>query len=303
MRLEQFYYLLSLKQTKSMNTSAEILHISQQAISSAIKSLEKELGAQLLIRTVKGVQLTECGYYACECGEKIVDALDILKKNVTENQSCILRKPLTIMIHSSFALYSNNLIVSLYNTFPDYELNTITCQNHVMLRKIIAHDADLALCYTFKQGLKDIQQAGLYYQKIETFQYGVLINSNSPLSQYDSIPLAEVVKRYPIMIFNDLESDNNSVNELLQKHNLQHLAKYAAVNITSMRHMLENDLAVAMGPQNIYSKAMEKAAYGIDCKFIPFSETELFYCVLFANPQLDRSIIKRFKNILKQMTI
>lgn len=61
MRLEQFQYLREIALVGSMNMAGENLHVSQQAISTAMRLLEEELDAVLLVRTSKGVELTAAG--------------------------------------------------------------------------------------------------------------------------------------------------------------------------------------------------------------------------------------------------
>ena len=50
MFLRQFQYLVALEQEKHFGRAAEKCHVSQPSLSSAIKSLEKELGIPLILR-------------------------------------------------------------------------------------------------------------------------------------------------------------------------------------------------------------------------------------------------------------
>ncbi|MDC1424892.1 LysR family transcriptional regulator [Oceanospirillaceae bacterium] len=53
MFLRQFQYLVALEQEKHFGRAAEKCHVSQPSLSSAIKSLEKELGIPLILRQQK----------------------------------------------------------------------------------------------------------------------------------------------------------------------------------------------------------------------------------------------------------
>lgn len=55
MRLEQLKYLIAIIECSSFNKASKILHITQPALTSAIKALEEELGIPLLARNNKGV--------------------------------------------------------------------------------------------------------------------------------------------------------------------------------------------------------------------------------------------------------
>lgn len=56
--LNLYKVFLTVAQTKNISKAAEMLYISQPAISYDIKMLENALGGKLFIRTSKGVELT-----------------------------------------------------------------------------------------------------------------------------------------------------------------------------------------------------------------------------------------------------
>lgn len=61
MNLQQLEYLAAIIRCGSITGAASECHVTQQAVSNAIRSLEKELGIQLLVRTSSGVQASsEC---------------------------------------------------------------------------------------------------------------------------------------------------------------------------------------------------------------------------------------------------
>lgn len=79
MRLEQLTYLLMVEHTKSLNLAAEKCHLSQQALSLALKNLEEEFGAKFLERSHNGVHLTEDGVYMVKVAKEVTGLLDEAK--------------------------------------------------------------------------------------------------------------------------------------------------------------------------------------------------------------------------------
>jgi len=61
MTLQQMLYAITIAQTKSMNKASEKLYVSQPTLTSAVRSLEKELGSTIFIRTNRGVETTAVG--------------------------------------------------------------------------------------------------------------------------------------------------------------------------------------------------------------------------------------------------
>lgn len=74
MRIEQLEYFLEIARTGSINKAAENLFLTQPGLSSAVKSMEKELGTTLLIRTSSGINLTKDGQIIAENASAVLEA-------------------------------------------------------------------------------------------------------------------------------------------------------------------------------------------------------------------------------------
>ena len=70
-----------------MNIAAEKPHISQQALSLAVKSLEKEFDAQLLERSRHGVKLTAAGKQVLDMAEDILLQVDKTKRLIQSSSN------------------------------------------------------------------------------------------------------------------------------------------------------------------------------------------------------------------------
>ncbi|AQV98938.1 LysR family transcriptional regulator [Cupriavidus necator] len=63
MKDHQLKAWLSLVETGSIRSAARSLHLSQAAITKAIRELEHDLDAALVVRSSRGITLTECGHH------------------------------------------------------------------------------------------------------------------------------------------------------------------------------------------------------------------------------------------------
>lgn len=70
MQINQLEYLVDLSKTYSITNTAKRFYITQQAVSNSIKSLELELGVQLLNRSKKGVTFTPEGNLVLKYAKK-----------------------------------------------------------------------------------------------------------------------------------------------------------------------------------------------------------------------------------------
>ena len=66
MQLTQLEYLIAVEKYGSISRAARELYTSQSSISTSIKTLETELGVEVLRRGTKGVHITAEGQYILE---------------------------------------------------------------------------------------------------------------------------------------------------------------------------------------------------------------------------------------------
>lgn len=72
MDIRQLRYFIQIVEAGSLSRAAEILRIAQPSLSTHIRSLEQELGVQLLVRHPRGVTATEFGIIFCDHARKIL---------------------------------------------------------------------------------------------------------------------------------------------------------------------------------------------------------------------------------------
>lgn len=76
LNLRQLRYFIAVAEELHFGRAAERLHVSQPPITRQIQSLEENLGAQLFIRTPRGVELTQAGSLFLEEARNIAARLD-----------------------------------------------------------------------------------------------------------------------------------------------------------------------------------------------------------------------------------
>ena len=115
------YYLIKVNDYQSISLAAENLHISQPALSQAIKNLEKNLNLTLLNRTYRGVNLTEDGKKVVELAKKAfsyfeeIENLALTQQNSAANDFFL--DDLTIYANPA---YSRLILSSYYFSCSHY---------------------------------------------------------------------------------------------------------------------------------------------------------------------------------------
>lgn len=82
MTLKQLSYFLAVVSTGSFTKAAEQIPLAQSALSRNIRNLEDELGATLLIRSGRGVELTEQGEFLADRARSLLEQSEDTKRNL-----------------------------------------------------------------------------------------------------------------------------------------------------------------------------------------------------------------------------
>lgn len=123
MDIRQLRYFLEVAKQKSITRAAEVLHISQPALSKMIKGLEEELGMALIVRTNKTSSVTDTGMIVMEYAQKIISQFDEMETTI--NDMTNLNKG---SIHIGIppiigSLYFPKIIAEFHHKYPNVEIN------------------------------------------------------------------------------------------------------------------------------------------------------------------------------------
>lgn len=197
MRTEYLEYLLHIAKTKSINTSAKELYISQQSLSKAIKTLEKELGTTLLERHHYGVELTEAGCLVVERAKIISDQVYKIDQELfpfVDKQISSLQGNLRIGV--TFHLM-NAILYTIIGSFskgnPQVKLYTDSLGLWDILKSIQENTIDVGLLGFWFRALEDekdafyAQKVGFIYEELYRSNMMVCVNRESPLAKQKSL--------------------------------------------------------------------------------------------------------------------
>jgi DNA-binding transcriptional LysR family regulator len=84
MELRNMEVLLEVVRQRGFTRAGAVLHLSQSAVSKAVRALEDEVGARLLVRTGRRVELTEAGRVVCARAEAVIGAVRALEEEVAD---------------------------------------------------------------------------------------------------------------------------------------------------------------------------------------------------------------------------
>lgn len=145
MELRQLQYTLQIAADKNFSRAAEKLHIAQPSLSQQLSKLEKELGVMLFQRNTSTVELTHAGASFVEHAQKIMDAVEQLRQEMSDISQ--LRKGKVVI--GSMPITGSHLLPWVLPTFkkeyPDIDI-TLLEDSSMNLEKLTASGkTDLSL--------------------------------------------------------------------------------------------------------------------------------------------------------------
>ena len=180
-------YFLAVAREQSFSTAAERLFLSQPTLSRQLKELEEELGKPLLIRSNKGVSLTEEGMILRKRAEEIVELMDKTEQEVRQSNENVSG---TVYIGAG-ETYAIKLIADtahhLKADYPDIHYSFFSGNGTDVMEKLERGLLDFGLIFGNPDRTK--------YESIEIplhDTWGVLMRRDEPLAQKETVTIADI---------------------------------------------------------------------------------------------------------------
>ncbi|MGB0938205.1 MAG: LysR substrate-binding domain-containing protein [Colwellia sp.] len=143
--LKQLNYALAVEKTLHFKKAAQLCHVSQSALSTAINELEKQLGILIFERNNKQVLVTSEG-------KKILDKAKTIKLEVDELlqlsqvSKSPLSAPMTMGVIPTIGPYLlPKVLPEVRSNYPEFQLKIIEEQSHVLVEKVKSGEIDAAI--------------------------------------------------------------------------------------------------------------------------------------------------------------
>ncbi|MCM2674151.1 LysR family transcriptional regulator [Alkalicoccobacillus plakortidis] len=145
MEWHHFEYFQTLARTEHMIKSAELLSVSQPALSRSIKRLEQELGVPLFDRKGRSIVLNKYGKIFLERVNRITFELSEAKKELSEMIEPNSGEVTLGFLHTLGPSFIPELIRSFMVQFPKIKLNLVQNNSHALMKQLNSGDIDLCL--------------------------------------------------------------------------------------------------------------------------------------------------------------
>lgn len=194
MKIEHLRYFISVANTKSINHAAKELYISQQQLNNILTSLEEEMQLTLLVRTNKGVSLTEDGAEFVKYAEKILTDYSAMqnhfyvKHSITGEQAQSCHGKCILHIAPFFSIFLNDFIKKFREVAPNIDLICMENNDFITEEQIVSGHLYLLGYDPITYITTDIPP---FFNSVPVgeFEAYVYLNRNSALAKNESFSL------------------------------------------------------------------------------------------------------------------
>ena len=235
MKIIQLEYFCAVSRYHSITQAAQKLYVTQPAISSAIKELEKEFSINLFIRSKNHITLTKEGELFYEKASKLLDTI-----HQTSSELCDLGKqvaPLRIGIPPLLStLFYPELLLAFQEKYPDipvelYEYGSIKAAS-------LVQESNLNLALV-NMNFYNIDKLNSY--RILTDKIVFCVAKDHPLAKEKEVSI-EMLKNEPVILYNTDSVQNATLFDLFKSTGIQpnvilHASQLFTINKFVTQHL------------------------------------------------------------------
>lgn len=184
MELTQLKYFLAAVNCGQIVQAAEMLHVSQSAVSMAISRLEKELGVDLFEKKGRSIQLTKNGSLFVDMITPAIAELDFAQKQMMIAER---KEPDTILLSVEMPDFATTLERIYLKMNPNVRFRQALDNTEAAQKKLLMEQVDFCLSY------EPIRSPDITNIHVLTEPVLVQLRSDHPLAGRDSLHLYELV--------------------------------------------------------------------------------------------------------------
>jgi DNA-binding transcriptional LysR family regulator len=188
LRLKDLHTLQTVAELGSMAKASQHLALSQPAISKAISDMERTLGAALLDRSSRGVELTACGQVLVERARIIFDEVRQGVANIKTLSDPTVGE-VRIGTTEPLAAVVSEIINRLARKHPRISCFVMVGHNDVLVRELRERRIDVMLTRWIKPLIAEDLAAHVLFESA----VAVMAQRRHPLLRYKSLRLADLM--------------------------------------------------------------------------------------------------------------
>lgn len=247
MDIRQLHYFLEVARQKNMTKAAEILHVSQPALSKMVKGLEEELGMTLIVRTNKSSEVTDAGRIVMDYAQKMMSLLDEMSTTLSDMTN-LQRGSIQIGIPPiAGSLFFPKVLAEFHEAFSNIKINITEYAAPRLTKKVLEGEIELGIA------VLPIDESDFEIYPIVSEEMKLLVHVEHLLASKDTVHLKELENEEFIFFSEGFALHdiiwNQCINEGFQPNIL-----FKSSQWDFMSEMVSANLGVTILPESICNR-------------------------------------------------
>lgn len=229
MDLELYKIFYTVACCKNISQAADMLYISQPAVSKSIKKLENIIGITLFSRNSRGVKLTEEGKIFFNYIEKAMNEIDIGEKilsKLKKKEQGVIKLSVSSTLCKYFLI---PILKQFINEYPDIQIKIINKTTFDTLKLVDEGKIDFGLISY------PLDCSGYNFIKISDIQ-DIVVASKDYLKNCDVKDLEKNFEKYPLMLLEPGNITRRYIDKYFSDNNIHVKPE---IEISSMDFLIE----------------------------------------------------------------
>lgn len=295
MTLDQLVTLQTVSAMKSFRRAAEILHLTQPAVSKQIRALELELGERLFERG-RTATLTAAGRALLRHAEHLSQILRIAKDEIADLRE-LRRGHLSIGASHSVATYVLPDLIETYRLrYPQVTLSVEAGWSPQILGHVVSHDLDLGLVVLVTPRPNDIAQ--LTSTALATTEIVFVASPKDPLAKKREVTF-EDFRRVPLILNQDGCLYRHYLESCFSQRGAAMNIAVEVIGLELQKKLTQLGLGVALLPKPFVAQELrEKSLKTFTVKGI---QLRSYSCLVYRRDKYIHGAMREFLKLLQEV--
>ncbi len=241
---------ISVAENKSFSAAAEVLFLTQPAVSKRIASLESELNNRLFDRIGRQIQLTEAGKALLPRAQNIINEVQDSQRAI-QNLSLEVGGKLSIGTSHHIGLHRLPPVLRSYNqSFPQVELDLQFLDSEKACKAVLHGELELGIVTLPPESTDPLTLVPLWNDPLH-----IVASDEHPLAQQKNIQLAELAK-HPAILPARGTFTREVIEKMLQPANITLQVRLSTNYLETIRMMVEIGLGWSVLPETMINKGI-----------------------------------------------
>ena len=244
--LRQIRYFLAAAETGQVSQAAHELHVSQSAVTTAIKGLEAFLDTQLFDRHAQGVALTYEGHHFLQRARNVMAAVEEAARvpnKAHDDIGGILRISISYTVSGYFL---PNYLARFARSFPRVELKLNEADRPEIEEGLISDRFDVAVMLTSNL----LNQEDITYETLLRSRRRLWLGSEHPFLERSSVSLQDIASEPYIML--TVDEASNTAQRYWNRTPYRPNTVFRTSSVEAVRSMVANGSGLSILSDMVY---------------------------------------------------